>query len=116
MPVCPNCDYEYVDGITICPDCGEQLVDNNRFIQPEGWTEENWVVVYTSQFEYVIEMLRDNLIGAGIEATMLSQKDRNFPAPGDLSVVKLLVPKENVQEALNFLEQVLNKNDGPEEE
>ena len=42
MPVCPNCDYEYVEGVTICPDCGEQLVDDNRFIQPEDWTEENW--------------------------------------------------------------------------
>lgn len=27
MAVCPNCKYEYVPGITICPDCNTPLVD-----------------------------------------------------------------------------------------
>ena len=27
MPVCPNCGYEYVEGITICPDCNTALVN-----------------------------------------------------------------------------------------
>jgi len=117
MPICPNCDYEYVDGVTICPDCGTQLVDEKYFIKPEDWTEENWEVVFTSAQEYEIEMLRDNLEGAGIAAAMLSQKDRNFPAPGDFSVVKLLVHKEDVQNALNFIVQMMNQqNEEGEEE
>ncbi len=116
MPVCPNCDYEYVEGVTICPDCGETLVDEEFFVKPEDWTEENWQVVYTSGYEYEVEMLKDNLNGAGIEATILSQKDRNFPAPGNFSVIKLLVRKENVQEALNFIEQIKNKTNETEEE
>ncbi len=116
MPVCPNCEYEYVDGVTICPDCGKALVDDKYFIKPEEWTEDNWEVVYTSSHEYEIEMLKDNLSGAGIPAAMLSQKDRNFPTPGDLSIVKLLVHKEDVPNALNFIEQVKNQSTDDEEE
>ena len=26
MPFCPECKYEYVPGITECPDCGRKLV------------------------------------------------------------------------------------------
>ena len=116
MPICPKCDYEYVEGVTICPDCGTNLVDEKFFVKPEDWTEENWTVVYASGQEYEVDMLKDNLVGAGIEATILSQKDRNFPAPGDLSVVKLLVKKEDVQSALNFIEQIKNQSSEEEEE
>lgn len=116
MPVCPNCNYEYVEGVTICPDCGTPLVEEEYFIKPEEWTEENWEVIYTSNKEYEIELMRDNLQGAGITAAMLSQKDRNFPAPGDLSVIKLLVHKEDVKSALEFIQQVLNQDKDEEEE
>ncbi|MHB9013522.1 MAG: hypothetical protein ACYC49_15020 [Ignavibacteriaceae bacterium] len=111
MPVCPNCSYEYIEGITICPDCGINLVDEKSFVKPEEWTEQNWEVVFTSDLEYEAEMMKDNLEGAGIHSAILSQADRNFPAPGDLSVVKLLVPKKDVLAALNFIEQFKNRPD-----
>jgi zinc-ribbon domain len=116
MPVCPNCEYEYVDGMTICPDCGTKLVDDEYFVQPEDWTEKNWQVVYTSGQEYDVEMLRDNLESAGIKTSILSQKDRNFPAPGDFSLVKLFVRKDDVQAALNFIEQVKSEKNSEETE
>jgi len=31
MPICPNCEYEYVEGITVCPDCGYELVEEKEF-------------------------------------------------------------------------------------
>ena len=40
----------------------------------------------------------------------LSQKDRNYPAPGDFSVVKLLVRKEDVHDAVAFIQKVKNEN------
>jgi hypothetical protein len=112
MPVCPNCNYEYVEGVTFCPDCGIPLVDDSLITKPENWTEENWEVVYTSGVDYEIEMLKNNLESAGITAAILSQKDRNFPAPGDFSIVKLLVHKEDVPDALNFIQKIKSENAG----
>jgi hypothetical protein len=111
MPVCPNCNYEYVKGITFCPDCHQALVQEDLYVKPEDWTEENWVVAFTSNQEYEVEMLKDNLDGAGITSTILSQKDRNFPSSGDFSVVKLMVKKEDLHDALSFIQTVLNSPD-----
>jgi sulfite reductase alpha subunit-like flavoprotein len=116
MPVCPNCGYEYVEGVTICLDCGEALVSEKFFLRSEEWNEGNWIVIYTSNKEYEVEMLKDNLVGADIQATVLSQKDRNFPAPGDFSVVKLLVHKVDIHNALNFIEQIKGQLPDQEEE
>jgi hypothetical protein len=92
------------------------LVDEKYFIKPEDWTEENWEVVYTSDQEYEIEMLKDNLESAGITATILSQKDRNFPAPGDFSIVKLLVHKDDLKNAAAFISELKNESNEPEED
>ncbi|MHB8579777.1 MAG: putative signal transducing protein [Ignavibacteriaceae bacterium] len=116
MPVCPNCSYEYIEGVKICPDCGINLIDEKSFVKPEEWTEQNWEVVFTSDLEYEAEMMKDNLEGAGIHSEILSQADRSFPAPGDLSVVKLFVPKKDVQAALNFIEQFKNRPDDQDQE
>jgi len=116
MPICPNCNYEYVEGITICPDCGTYLVDETLYEKPEEWTEENWEVVYTSAKDYEIEMLKDNLESAGIKAAILQQKDRNFPALGDLAVIKLLVRREDINAALGFIQKInLESGEGDEE-
>lgn len=109
MPICPNCEYEYVEGVTFCPDCQTQLLETKFYTKPEEWTEKNWVLAFTTNMEYEAEMMRDNLLGAEIEATVLSQKDRSFPGPGDLSVVKLFVRKEDLAMALAFIEKIKNE-------
>ena len=30
MPYCPKCDMEFVDGMTVCTDCGGPLVSPQR--------------------------------------------------------------------------------------
>lgn len=106
MPFCPNCTYEYKEGINVCPDCGTPLVSE--------LIDHDWVVVYTSDQLYDVQMMKDSLESAEIEATILSQKDSNFPVTGDLAVIKLLVKSEDASSALNFIKEL--ENTKPEEE
>ena len=114
MPICPNCNYEYVEGISICPDCNTPLVNASELKKYPELDEKDWVLVYSSFNLIDVDMLKENLESAGIAATVLSQKDSSFPAPGDLSVVKLMVKKTDVQAALEFIQEVKSK--GPESE
>jgi hypothetical protein len=106
MPFCPNCTYEYVEGIKECPDCGTPLV--------KELIDHNWVVVYTSDQLYDVQMMKDELESADIESNILSQKDSSFPVTGDLAVIKLLVKTEDASSALSFINEI--KNTKPEEE
>ena len=76
--------------------------------------DHDWVVVYTSDQQYDVQMMKDALESAEIEATILSQKDSSFPATGDLAVIKLLVKSEDADSALNFIKEL--ENTEPEEE
>ena len=106
MPVCPNCKYEYVEGITICPDCNTPLVDELELNNYEELSEDDWALVYTSFNEIYVDMLKENLESAGISASILSQKDSNFPTPGILSTIKLFVKKTDVPEALEYIQNI----------
>ena len=115
MPVCPKCNYEYVEGVAICPDCNTPLIDEKDLPKFEELSEEDWVLIYTSSNEYEIEFLKEILESGGLEVSVLSQKDRNFPAPGDLSIVKLMVRKSDVKTALNFIEDEKKRQAGAED-
>lgn len=107
MPFCPNCRYEYLEGIKICPDCNLPLV-------PE-LIDEDWVVVYTSDQEYDVQMMKDSLESAGIDANILSQKDSSFPVTGDLAIIKLLVKTDDAASAINFINELKNSESENEE-
>jgi hypothetical protein len=109
MPLCPNCEYEYVDGISVCPDCGEQLIDATMF--KKHLTEpEDWEMIYTCEQTYEAEMLKANLEGAGIESLVMPISDRNFPTPGNFLQVKLFVRKEQLQEAAQIIQDINTKH------
>lgn len=112
--ICPKCEYEYVDGILVCPDCNTELVTKENF---EGHlvNPEDWVVVLTSDNEIEMEMLKENLRGAEIESMIYSQKDRSFPVPGNLSVIRLLVHKDFAKDAIEIIQDIQNSDYNGEE-
>lgn len=103
--ICPKCEYEYVESVTVCPDCGTELIQVGEFegnlVHPS-----DWVTIFTCEKIYEAEMLKSNLEGADIETLVLNQKDRSLPLEGDLSVIKVLVRKSDLEEALNILEDI----------
>jgi len=113
--ICPKCEYEYVEGIKVCPDCGTTLISVEDF---EGHLvhPKDWIIVYTCDEPYEAEMFKPNLESAGIDALILSQKDKSFPAMGDLSVVKLLVKKTDQQTAIEIINDINSRSGSSEDE
>ena len=116
MPFCPKCNYEYIEGVKVCPDCNEPLDEELHVDETPEYDEDDWVVVYTANDEYEINMIRDNLESSGIATMVLSHKDRNFPAPGDFTLIKLMVKKEFESDAQNYIDEMDKGSDTPEEE
>lgn len=112
--ICPKCEYDYIEGVTVCSDCGTPLIPVEEF---EGHLvhPSDWVIIFSTSENYEAEMLKANLEGAGIEALILGQKDRSYPAVGDLAVVKLLVKKDNIADAMEIVEDINRGQDEGDE-
>lgn len=68
---------------------------------------EGWAVVKTVSYEHQAELISDQLQAAGIENTILSQKDHvNVVWVGDLSEIKILVPEDKLQQALDMCKDI----------
>ena len=104
MPYCPECKTEYREGIKICSDCEIELVDAlPEDVLPDF---EDLELIYTTDEYYKAEMIRSNLESAGIDVTILSQKDRNYPGVGNLSVIKLFVSNSDIDAALEYINSI----------
>ena len=113
--ICPNCESEYVKGISVCADCGTDLIPREDF---EGnlVNPSDWIAVFTTGALYEAEMLKSNLEGGGIETLIVKQKDSSFPAPGDLSVIKIVVRKTDADNAVQLIRDINKPEDEPETE
>ncbi|PIS27852.1 MAG: hypothetical protein COT43_08400 [Candidatus Marinimicrobia bacterium CG08_land_8_20_14_0_20_45_22] len=100
MPYCPKCKYEFVEGLTVCPDCGEPLVDQ---LPEENITPVKWVLLTTLSSPVIAEMVRGALNNQNIPATISS----NILTSGLLAqstgtagaYAKIFVPEEHLKSA-----------------
>lgn len=107
--ICPKCEAEYVKGVSICSDCGTELIPKEDF-ELNLVHHEDWVPVFSTDVRYEAEMIKANLSGASIESIILSQKDKSFPVTGDLSVIKLLVKKEDLEDSKKIISDINNQD------
>lgn len=68
MPYCPDCGYEYLPSVTVCPDCGRALVAEAP--AEEEPVNEPLVSVYEAPDELMSIMVRDLLQEAGISTVV----------------------------------------------
>ena len=103
--LCPKCEYEYHEGISVCPDCDTELVTIENF---EGnlTHPKDWVIVFSCADIVEADMLKSNLGGADIEVLILNQNDSSFPVVGDLSVIKILVRKDDAEDATAIINDI----------
>lgn len=103
--ICPKCEYEYYAEVKVCQDCNTKLITSEDF---EGHLihPKDWVIVYNCANTIEADMLRSNLEGAELKVLVLNQNDSSFPVVGDLSVIKILVKKDDVQDALAIIHDI----------
>jgi hypothetical protein len=109
--ICPKCEAEYQDGITVCADCDVELISKEDF-ELNLVHHEDWTTIYSTDAMYETEMLKANLDGAEIECVILSQEDKSFPGSGDLSIIKLLVKKEDADDAKKIIADINKEKEG----
>ena len=66
MGWCPNCKYEYREGIEVCSDCGAKLVDDLSLISEEP-KEENIITPEQLKFAFDEEIQEEPAIDLGDE-------------------------------------------------
>jgi uncharacterized C2H2 Zn-finger protein len=124
-PACPACGHIHRDSLNcrrhpdrtavgVCVICGDALCDEcdsdeMHHACPDHRTIrviEGWAQVYSTSDDMEAGLIRENLQSEGLDAAVLSQKDRSFSVDlGDLSPVRVLVPAYDYLEAMKVLGQ-----------
>ncbi len=116
MPICPKCKYEYRPGTTVCPDCGEKLVESLPPKMVAQSPDDSWVSVCRVGSVVKSEMAKGALDSNNIPSIVMSS---SFSAHGKgLDYVSglalseaggnvIMVPREYRVEAELILQVVL---------
>jgi hypothetical protein len=71
--------------------------------------DKQWTPVFSTGTDYEADMVRDRLDSAGLEAVIMSKRDRSFGVNvGDLAAVAVLVPASQAQEAKQILAEQID--------
>ncbi|MEN6370687.1 MAG: DUF2007 domain-containing protein [Armatimonadota bacterium] len=105
MPYCPDCKYEYNDGIKNCPVCGAELVSE---LPPEEI--EDMVPIYVAEDTTEAAILRSILEEAGIPVRERADVDTDLDAfGGPIAEEAITVPKARAEEAKKILKKALER-------
>ena len=102
---CEICNNELTEIVSICPFCGAEIEINN-------YDSEEWLNFYTTNNMIEAEMLKSQLLSAGIPVEILSQFDTmRMLTVGELSIIKLYTPKPFFDEVRGLTLELLKNID-----
>jgi DNA-directed RNA polymerase subunit RPC12/RpoP len=123
-PACPACGHIHTGSLNckrhpdrkavgVCVICGDALCDECDSSgemhhacpdHSEIPVIEGWAQIYSTSDDVEAELIKENLQSEGVDAAVLSQKDRSFSVElGELSPVRVLVPAYDYLEATKLL-------------
>jgi nucleoside-diphosphate-sugar epimerase len=123
MPYCPDCGAEYEPGITRCPDCERELVDDS--IEVEELDDEIFldsdvqpVLLYRTNDQISAEVLEEALKDQGIPC-LVKAGTGYYSGLGTLTSVfkgiSIYIPETALNEAIEIAETVIPDFKLPEE-
>ena len=102
---CPKCRSEYVEGISVCPDCDVPLVAELNDEDSESSESVEFEEILTTFNAGDIALIKSILDGEGI-AYYFSGEESNYMLPLT-QPPKLMVSKEQAEQARGILEDLL---------
>ncbi len=114
MPYCPNCGYEYEEGIEMCPDCEVETVE---YLSEDHFSGE-MVEVFSSYSVSEAGMVKELLYNEGIFSAISNEFGASMlgSASADISEVKVFVGDEDEEKARELIEAYIEENPLDEKE
>jgi hypothetical protein len=111
MPYCPECGYEYREGVRTCPDCGQKLQDEAPQPSPPS-PNVKFKALPSLPGRVYAEMLKGVLDQEGIPCYIHADGFSNatgVTGTGPVSKgVKVYVPEDRYEECLRFQHGMLD--------
>ncbi len=109
---CPVCKYEYKPGMTVCPDCGEKLVENLPQEKHNKISENiNFVPLPNLPGRVYADMVKETLNAKSIPCYIRSEgvgDAYQFPGTTPMGGIRLFVPEDRLEECIAIQRQMLD--------
>jgi hypothetical protein len=118
---CPQCEYEFPEGVTICPDCQAVLIEKKSAISGAAVVpDESWVKVWGVRSKNGADRARRTLDSHNIPSVIMASAFAGLQSPkaeyaamadAPSAQTIIMVPREFRDEAEIILESVLGYDD-----